>query len=167
MVQIDFSNVAIIAHYCKNEATSEEDKRDYIMQRLKCTEKEASEILLGFALLDNIGKSHFGHSDFFDSFGAIRKHIISEISDAVKANDGFVQFGDDGPIVAINQDTGPIDVKITNVYFENGYLCLTGWAKDEWDEWDDENVFYVEWDDIFIENLGYILDRMYNLKLIK
>lgn len=167
MEKISFIDVAWIRYYCMNEATSEQEKREYIKRRLNCSKKEAAEISLGFDLFEKVRNRYFGHTDFFEVFSTIQKYIIEEIYDVVKANGDECLFGDKGPLVSINQDAGPTDVKVYKVYIEDDSLCVDAMINDEWGEWDDENISNIEIGDIFVEHLDFILDVMHNLGFIK
>lgn len=112
-------------------------------------------------------KKNNGHTDFTEAFDAIRKHIIAEIGEVVKANDNSCQLCDDGPIVTITRDNTPIIVKITEVCFLGEYLYVFGWRMDEDFEFDDENVLDIEFDEICIEHLGNILDKMHEVGFLK
>lgn len=112
-------------------------------------------------------KKNNGHTDFTEAFDAIRKHIIAEIGEVVKANGNSCQLCDDGPIVTITRGDAPIIVKITEVCWLGGDLYVFGWKMDEDFEFDDETVFDLEFDEIYIEHLGSILDKMQKCGFIK
>ena len=112
-------------------------------------------------------KKNNGHTDFTEAFDTIRKHIIAEIGEVVKANGNSCQLCDDGPIVTITRDNTPIIVKITEVCFLEEYLYVFGWRMDEDFEFDDENVLDIEFDEICLEHLGNILDKMHEVGFLK
>lgn len=101
------------------------------------------------------------HTDFYNTFEHIKRHIVGEIKAAIKAHGGEYSWSEVGecPIVAANPDScepEPLDVCIWSIRLDSDDKI----AIHATDKKYGESMDFLDIDDIFVEHLGFILDYM-------
>lgn len=150
---------------CQDKEKGYAEKQAIITKSLGCGEKEARDHMLACDLFDKVRNRKYGHTDFSEAFDAIKKHILSEIEEAVRENGGEVDFKGRSFGINANRDGDIVNIFMDGIYLdENDRLQMSARYVDGWE---DEVVDDLEVSDILVEELGAILDVMHNYGLLR
>lgn len=150
---------------CQDKEKGYAEKQALITKSLGCGEKEARDLILACDLFDKVRNRRYGHTDFWDTFDAIKKHILSEIEVAVRENGGEVNFEGRSFGINANRDGDIVNIFLEGIFLnENDRLEMSARYVDGWE---DEVVDDIEVSDILIEELGEILTVMHNCGLLR